>query len=318
MSERQSILITGASGFLGTWLANTAREQGLDLLGVDIVQPQRPEIWTHFTTHPSDRADFAALVGERKLRAVFHLAGSASVPQSVENPLGDFASLLPGTLSLLVYLARHQRDAHLVFFSSAATYGNPTLLPISESDPVAPISPYGIHKATAEFTIQHYARLFGFRASLLRLFSAYGEGLRKQVVWDICHKALAAKEKGEPSVPMHGTGDETRDFIHAADIAHAALLVAKNPSLSGTQILNVASGTETSIRTLAETVMRELKLDLQLAFNGVTRAGDPVNWRADVTKLRALGFAAKTDFPEGIARAVRWQTALHASPSAFQ
>jgi UDP-glucose 4-epimerase len=179
---------------------------------------------------------------------------------------------------------------------------------------VEPISPYGIHKAAAEFLVTHYARLHGLRASLLRMFSAYGEGLRKQVVWDLCRKVMAAQQDGTP-VTLHGTGDETRDFIHAADIARAALLVAQHPPASGTQIINIASGTETSIRTLAETVVQALGSKTAPAFNGARRAGDPVNWRADISRLRALGFAPAVPFVEGISKCVFWQKELLGSAS---
>ena len=285
------------------------------LLGVDIVAPRRPELFTAFATHPCDRADYSALIGGRKLTTVFHLAGAASVPQSVENPVGDFVSLLPGTVTLLAHLGKFQKDAHLILFSSAAVYGNPKQLPITEADELSPISPYGIHKATAEFAIAHYARLFGFRASLLRIFSAYGEGLRKQVVWDLCQRAMTALREGRREITLHGTGNETRDFVHVADVAQAGLLAAKNPPTAGTQILNVASGVETTIRSLAEGVRDNLGGDLQLAFNGVTRAGDPVNWRADVSRLQALGFNTTVPFADGIARCVRWQKNLAAENS---
>lgn len=314
MPEPQTILITGASGFLGTWLAEAARAQGLELLGVDIVAPRRPELWAGFAMQTCDRADYAALVGSRKLSAVYHLAGGASVPESVQNPAADFASLLPGTVELIVFLTRAQRDAHLLLFSSAAVYGNPAQLPVVETAPVEPISPYGIHKAAAEFLVTHYARLHGLRASLLRMFSAYGEGLRKQVVWDLCRKVMAAQQDGAPVI-LHGTGDETRDFIHAADIARAALLVAQHPPNSGTQIINIASGTETSIRTLAETVVQALGKNIAPSFNGARRAGDPVNWRADLSRLHALGFAPAVPFAEGITKCVLWQKDLLGSAS---
>lgn len=314
MPERETILITGAAGFLGTWLADAAHQQDLDLLGVDIVAPRRPELWAGFAMQSCDRADYGALVGGRKLRAVFHLAGSASVPESVRNPASDFASLLPGTLELLVYLGRAQAAAHLVLFSSAAVYGNPACLPITEDSAIAPISPYGIHKAAAEFLVAHYARLHGLPASVLRVFSAYGEGLRKQVVWDLSQKALVAQRDGG-AIVLHGTGDETRDFIHAADIARAALLVAQHPPASGTQILNIASGEETSIRQLAETVLAALGAPVPLSFNGARRAGDPVNWRAGVSRLQALGFTPSVPLAEGIGRSVRWQAQLHGQSS---
>ena len=180
---------------------------------------------------------------------------------------------------------------------------------MAETAPIAPISPYGIHKAAAEFLMTHYARISGLRASTLRIFSAYGEGLRKQVVWDLCHRAMAARGDTD-TIPLYGTGGETRDFIHAADIARAALLVAQHPPASGTQIINVASGQETSIRTLAESVVRALGVKVKLAFDGARRPGDPVNWRADVSRLSALGFAPSVPFDDGIARCVQWQKEL--------
>jgi UDP-glucose 4-epimerase len=304
-----SILITGASGFLGTWLGEAAHAQGCELIGVDIVAPRRPELWSGFAMQTCDRADYAALIGSRQLGAVFHLAGGASVPESVQNPAADFASLLPGTVELLVYLSRAQRDAHLLLFSSAAVYGNPVQLPVAETALVAPISPYGIHKAAAEFLIAHYARVYGLRASMLRMFSAYGEGLRKQVVWDLCRKVMAAQRDGS-ALTLHGTGNETRDFIHASDIARAALLVAQHPPASGSQVINIASGEETSIRTLAESILRVLGVQAQLTFNGMRRAGDPANWCADVSRLRTLGFAPSVPFTDGIIRCVRWQKEL--------
>lgn len=306
MPEREYILITGASGFLGTWLADAAHAQGFGLLGLDVVDPQRPKIFSGFTTQRCEKADFPALIGDRKLHSVFHLAGGASVPQSVDDPVGDYNSLLPGTVALLGHLARHRRDAHLVLPSSAAVYGNPTSLPVKESAAINPISPYGVHKAAAEFIIAHYARLFRLRASVLRIFSAYGEGLRKQVVWDLCRKILAAQESGESSISMHGNGNETRDFIHAADIARAALLVAAHPPQEGMQVFNVASGIETSIRSLAEDVTRALGCDIKITFNGVSRPGDPANWRADIGPLKELGFVLSVSFKDGIGRAARW------------
>jgi UDP-glucose 4-epimerase len=314
MPDHGTILITGASGFLGTWLADAAHQQGFELLGVDIVAPRRPELWRGFAMQSCDRANYTALVGGLKLSAVFHLAGAASVPESVKNPAADFASLLPGTVELLVFLSRAQPDAHLILFSSAAVYGNPVRLPVREDAVVAPISPYGIHKAAAEFLVSHYARLHGLRASILRVFSAYGEGLRKQVVWDLCQKAMTAQREGG-AIALHGTGEETRDFIHATDIARAALLVAQHPPTSGTQVVNIASGAETSIRQLAEMVLRALGSSVAPAFNGARRAGDPMNWRANTGRLQTLGFSPSVSLADGIARSVRWQAQLHGQSS---
>ena len=310
MPEHDYCLITGASGFLGTWLAREASLQGWRLIGVDIVAPQRPELFESFATTACDRADIDTLVGHRRLRAVFHLAGGASVPQSVENPMADFSSLLPGTMAVLAYMARCQREAHLVLYSSASVYGNPAELPIGEADRISPVSPYGIHKAMAEFAVSEYARLYELRASFLRIFSAYGEGLRKQVIWDVCQKIMAAVREGRDEIILHGTGEETRDFVHACDVARAAILIAKNPPAGHVQAFNVAAGVETSIRGLAEKMLSVLNSKVRLAFNGMMRKGDPLNWRADTRHLRNLGFQPEVSIEEGIRRSVSWQTSL--------
>lgn len=318
MAPTKTMLITGASGFLGTWLAEAAHAQGFTLLGVDIAAPRRPELFAAFSMHPCDRVDYASLFADYQVSVVFHLAGAASVPQSVENPVGDFASLLPGTVCLLAYLTKHHPEVHLVMFSSAAVYGNPSQLPIRETDPLRPISPYGIHKAAAEFLIDHYARLSGLRASVLRIFSAYGEGLHKQVVWDLCQKVMLALRDCQSELKLHGTGDETRDFLHASDVARAALLVAEQPPATGTQVFNIASGVETSIRSLAMAICGSLGTNLTLTFTGAARAGDPVNWRADVSQLNELGFLSGTSLLEGVQRCVQWQRTLAANPALQQ
>jgi UDP-glucose 4-epimerase len=105
---------------------------------------------------------------------------------------------------------------------------------------------------------------------------------------------------------MHGHGNETRDFIHAADIARAALLVAARPPLEGVQLFNVGSGIETSIRSLAQEVMNALGCDFKITFNGVSRPGDPANWCADITPLKKIGFTPSVSVEAGIGRAARW------------
>jgi UDP-glucose 4-epimerase len=310
MLNKHTVLITGASGFLGTWLADAAYSQGYELLGVDIVAPRRPEIFAAFAIHSCDQIDYTSLIGNRRLAGVFHLAGAASVLQSVENPVGDFTSLLPGTVAVLAYLAQHQPRTHLILFSSAAVYGNPVHIPVSEDEVLAPISPYGIHKATAEFMAQKYGHLVGFPVTVLRIFSAYGIGLRRQVLWDITQQALSATRHGRPEIVLHGTGNETRDFIHAKDIARAALLMLNHPSQKGFQVVNLASGQETSIRQLAKLVCAALGSELKISYNGIVRPGDPINWQANVSLLSTFGFSPEIALADGVTTCVHWQQTL--------
>jgi len=303
---RKRALITGASGFIGSWLADAARETGLELFGIDLQTPSKPQIWADFITGACENVDFDRVFGEQHIDLVFHLAGGASVPASVRDPFSDFSSLLPGTARLVAHLIKRGSRPHLIFFSSAAVYGNPEKLPISEDHPLKPISPYGIHKATAEAMLQQYARAYELPVSIMRIFSAYGPGLRKQILWDVGQRALQAVANKEKTIALHGTGSETRDFIYVSDLADAALLVASKPPKSGLQILNVSSGSETSIAEVSEHLIASLGLNIEVNFNGNTRSGDPCNWHADTGRLCNLGFQKKINTSVGILRVAEW------------
>jgi UDP-glucose 4-epimerase len=294
-SSSPNVLITGAAGFLGTYLGELCAERGFSLFGIDSNPPVRPEAWQGFRRTRTEAADFVGLLDGVRLDYAFHLSGSASVPLSVATPRVDFDKLLPGTAALLDFLRAHQPSAHAVLFSSAAVYGNPRSLPVFEDAPLVPISPYGVHKLVAETLWMHTARIQGLRASVIRIFSAFGAGLRKQLFWDVVRKYSRWKRGETPDVEMFGTGDETRDFVHARDVARAAVAVAER---STGAIVNVASGEEVSIRAATRML---LGAEVPVRFNGQSRPGDPLNWRADVSRLRALGWEPKV----GVAEALR-------------
>ncbi|HUP04108.1 MAG TPA: NAD-dependent epimerase/dehydratase family protein [Bryobacteraceae bacterium] len=300
------VLITGAAGFLGGYVADACRQAGYSVIGADIHAPYPGSQWEEFRAEACETVDWESLLGGREVTAVVHLAGGASVPDSVREPYRDFMLSLPGTAKLLSYCAQRLPSAHFILFSSAAVYGNPQRLPIGESTAVAPVSPYGVHKACAEFLVESYARLYGLQASILRVFSAYGPGLKKQLFWDLARRALEASARGESTVRMHGSGNETRDFIYSADIAAAALRIADLPRQPGCRRFNIASGQATSIREAAALLVDRLGLDLELAFDGAPRDGDPLYWQADVTKAAEIGFRATMSLSDGLAEVARW------------
>jgi UDP-glucose 4-epimerase len=306
LSDDRFVLITGASGFLGTYLAEACREAGHRVLGIDIRAPRQGIQWADFWIQSCESVEWEHFLRSRAVKVVFHLAGGASVPESVQYPYEDFVSSVPGTVKLLSYITRHDPSIHLVFFSSAAVYGNPRECPVAEGAPALPISPYGIHKAGSELLLQHYARLYSLRTSILRVFSAFGPGLEKQLFWDLATRAFRAVGLGEKSMTVHGTGLESRDFIFATDIARAALAVANRPGLTGCECFNVASGRETTIAEAASRLIEHLAIDLKLVFSGIVRPGEPLNWRADVTKLTATGFEPQVSLSDGIRTLADW------------
>ena len=141
---------------------------------------------------------------------------------------------------------------------------------------------------------------FYVRIRSIRIFSAYGNGLRKQLLWDIYQKY-----QNTGRIELFGTGDETRDFIHVSDIVRAIELILAYDGPEN--IINVANGEEVSIRELAEIYAGKLGADADVvSFNGMVKEGDPRNWRADISLLKRLGYEKHMALSDGIEAYVEW------------
>jgi UDP-glucose 4-epimerase len=277
-------LVAGSHGFLGRWIS-----AALETAGWTVTRAGRPD-----QEIPSP--EFDRLLADARPKLVVHCAGPASVPASVEDPDSDRAASVGVTTQLVERLSALPSRPRLVFISSAAVYGEPRDLPVGEDAPFAPISPYGRHRVECEAAV----RSGGLPAVTMRIFSAYGEGLRRQVLWDIAQRALA----GGP-VELLGTGEESRDFVHASDVGRAVVVAATGASFAG-EAYNLASGIETRIADLAEMLVQALAVDERPVFTGVGRSGDPMRWQADIGALRALGFEPQVPLAEGVERYAAW------------
>jgi UDP-glucose 4-epimerase len=302
--EPGSILITGAAGFIGRYIAREFAHLGCKVTGLDLYLPSPDflEGWNFSVFEPVDlvQQDLTGLLLRTRPAVLVHAAGSASVPASMNAPLADFMSSAVVLFRVLDALRCCAPDCRLIFLSSAAVYGNPRHLPVTENDPCSPISPYGFHKVLCEKIMQEFQSIYGLKVCSARIFSAYGEGLRRQVLWDICQKALRG-----PVVELLGTGNETRDFIHVTDIARAIVALAKNARFEA-EAYNLASGVEVSIRELANLLIEALDRDCDLHFDGVIREGDPLRWRADVSRLHSLEYLPAVTIEHGAVSYCQW------------
>ena len=295
-------IITGVSGFLGRYVTQHFSEQGWTVTGIDNGSPENAPL-SLLSSYYSLKLPDAALHDVLRKHApdvCIHCAGSASVGQSVNDPVRDFYANTVLTFEVLNALRLHAPRCKFILLSSAAVYGNPQTLPVSETHSPAPISPYGFHKWQCEQLCREFAEVYGLPTASLRIFSAYGPGLHRQVLWDICRKVIVQK-----SLTLQGTGKESRDFIHALDIARAIQIVSSKAPLRG-EVYNLASGQEVTIKELAGMILNALDSTIPPLFDGVLPAGTPLNWRADISKLSSLGFAVSIPLQQGVKSFVTW------------
>jgi UDP-glucose 4-epimerase len=281
----KTALVTGAAGFIGTAVvrALTAAGYTVRIAG------------TGSRSDPLTPERIAALDG---FELLVHCAGGSSVGASLQDPLGDFEKTVPPVARLLEHVRTRMPGARVVLVSSAAVYGDAEQLPTSETCRIAPLSPYGSHKRMCEELCLSYGRNHGVASVIVRLFSVYGPGLRKQLLWDACRKARAG------DVTFAGTGNEERDWLHVDDAASLILAAASHAAPEVT-IVNGASGTAVRVRDVVGQICRELGAPAP-RFSGSARPGDPQRYVADITRARALGWSPQIDIVRGISQFVAW------------
>ncbi|MGI0134331.1 MAG: NAD-dependent epimerase/dehydratase family protein [Candidatus Micrarchaeaceae archaeon] len=231
---------------------------------------------------------------------VFHLAGGASVGESLERPREDFRRTVEATSQLLEWVRRNARSCRVVAASSAAVYGSGS--GISEDMPALPRSPYGVHKLMMEQLCRYYSETFGLSTASVRLFSVYGPGLRKQLIWDLCCKLVGSNGC---SVRLDGTGKERRDWLHVADAVRLLTLVQDICSTDSPPI-NGGSGRGTTVEEISRTVCNLWGCTSSVEFSGIVRPGDPADLVADTTRSQDLGFQPITALEGGIREVVEW------------
>lgn len=296
--KMKKVLIIGSKGFIGHHTYQMLQYQpGLLCWACDVVVDYNDP---NYSVIDSSNSDFNELFEAESFDFCINCSGAASVPDSLKHPLRDFALNTFNVIKLLDAIRKHAPHCRFVNLSSAAVYGSPTSLPVAETASSQPMSPYGQHKLMAEDLCREYYDYFGVASCSLRIFSAYGPGLRKQLLWDIFQKTLHTD-----SIQLFGTGKESRDFVFISDIVRAIALVMERGEFDA-RTYNLASGTETTVQEVVSELLPALGYTGNYLFSGSNRSGDPINWRADISRLAGLGFTPSVTVQEGINYYVTW------------
>jgi len=311
------VLVTGGAGFIGSHMADRLLADGHAVRVIDNESTgfrHNVPAGVHYikgdVAVPADLE--RAFAGG--LDAVFHIAGQASTIRSFDDPGADLRTNVQGTIGVLQQCIK-QRVGRLIYASSMTAYGHPTDLPVKVSEPLKPVSYYGISKLAAELYVRATAGRndldFEFHATCFRMFNVYGERQSLTNPYQgVVAIFIANMLRGEP-ITIFGDGEQSRDFVYIADVVDAWVGALEDPA-AHEQVFNLGTGTRRSVHEL---------IDAVLAAHGKTRAGYDVRYdkerpgdqrhmQADISQTSAqLGWRPGVDFREGMARTVRWAEA---------
>lgn len=299
---KKNILITGAYGFIGRYVAKECKLQNYYVIGIGHGRWSSYE-YKEWGIDEWYECDITIKNLEKYITtdiyAIIHCAGGSTVRFSIENPMLDFEKSVWSSHYILEYIRKYSINTKLVYVSSAAVYGLSNKLPLKENEILNPISPYGYHKKIVEELCKMYANQYGINIIIGRLFSVYGSELKKQLLWDACKKI---KDK---NMQFFGTGEETRDWIHVIDVAKY-LVYAINKADDLCDIVNIASGKNISVKKVLDLLFEYYATKQKPIFNGIVDKGNPKDYLADVSKIKTWHIKQRFSLEQGIKDYVRW------------
>jgi len=335
--SQDSVLITGAAGFIGFALAQRLLQRSRAVVGLDSVNDYYdPALknariavlskFNNFSFHKIDLADrkrVETMFRNGEFGPVVHLAAQAGVRYSLQNPHAYLDANLAGFLNVLEG-CRHRKTEHLVFASSSSVYGANTRLPFSVHDNVDhPISLYAATKKANELMAHTYSHLYGLPATGLRFFTVYGPWGRPDMAMYVFAKAIS---EGQP-IRLFNQGHMRRDFTYIDDVVEALERViprvpAKgslpphgelDPAISDAswRIYNIGNNRSVEVLRVVELLEKEFGCKAKIELTPM-QAGDVAETCADIDDLmRDVGFCPATSIEDGVRNFVAWYREYH-------
>lgn len=295
------ILIIGSKGFIGSnLLLLFTNNSSHYCFGCDIAEDYKND--NYFYINPKF-ISFDDIFKKNKFDICINCSGSANVSESITNPLNDFDLNVNNVAKILSSIKNYNSNCKFINLSSAAVYGSPKFLPIKELNQLIPISPYGSNKILSEQLCLDYFNYFKIPTVSLRIFSAYGPGLRKQIFWDWYNKS-----KINNVTLLNGSGNESRDFIYIDDLVRVIDLVIKFSSFEG-NCINVANGEEIFINEIAEFYFNCLNKKYSFSCNNYSF--NPTNWKADISVIKGWGYKKSISIENGLKKYIEWVKELN-------
>ncbi|MCL2641982.1 MAG: GDP-mannose 4,6-dehydratase [Candidatus Bathyarchaeota archaeon] len=271
----KKIMVTGGAGFIGFHLSKALASLTDNLTIYDNLSSGKMENVLDVPEAKfvkGDILDLKTLLLQERMDLIYHLAAQVVVPYSMENPMEDFDTNAKGTLCVLEKARKD--DAKVVFASSAAVYGNPSVFPTPESFGFHPFSCYGLSKVVGEEYCQMYREQYGLDIVITRFANVYGSRCH-----GVIHDFLDKLVKNPDRLEIIGTGQQCRDFVHVSDVVDALVKVGSMDSVVG-EVYNLGFGKTVSVFELAKMMLAIMGLEDKTVVTTTN-----VSWHGDVTKI---------------------------------
>ena len=305
------VLVTGGAGFIGSHLVRACLEAGEDVRVFDDFSSGRSDnlrdLSGEIEVVEASLVDLEALErATRGCEVVYHHAAIASVPRSVEDPVGTHAVNATGTLHVLE-AARRAGARRVVYASSSAVYGDDERLPKHEDMQARPRSPYALQKWTGESYCEQYARLYGLESVSLRYFNVFGPRQDPKSMYagviPLFASALCAGQRPR----IFGDGLQSRDFVYVCDVVAANRAAAQTRTAVSGEPVNIGRGERTTLLELLALCATALGVPTPAPSFEAERPGDVRHSQADVSRAaERLGFRARVPLAAGLRETVRW------------
>lgn len=284
-------VVTGGAGFIGSHLAWKLHQEGVETVVLDDlstghcenIRSEEAGVLKLVQGSVADGA-FVEQVCDRA-DVVFHLAAIASVPKTMADAVGCHAVNFVGTLNVLEAI-RRKGGGKVVLASSAAVYGDQGTIPQRETDPLIPLSPYGVDKAASELACHAYFSSYGVRSTSLRFFNVYGPRQDPSSPYSGVISLFANAAVGGDGVRVYGNGEQSRDFVFVGDVVEA-LFRAGVDGMGDGAVLNIGTGRAFSLNLLLN-ILRELSGSAIPAWHCAPRQGDIRHSVADIERAGAV------------------------------
>lgn len=318
---QETVVVTGGAGFIGSHTVEQLVRQGCRVVVVDDFSSGKranlAAIKDHerLTVIEADVSDglWSCLAGyvqkHGPVQRIIHLAAQTSVVRSVESPLHDLRANYTSTMNIADY-ARRTHAKRLVFASSAAIYGDVETVPVQESQPPAPLSPYGLHKLASEQCLRYHALVHNIPATAFRFFNVYGPRQDPNSPYTGVISIFINRALQNLPLTIFGDGAQTRDFVFVGDIARMLAKAALSDRL-GFSLANLGTGNATSVTQLAQEVVRLCNSTSTIHY-GAARPGEIKHSLAAITQAREqLDYAPEVALAEGLEQTVNWYRSAH-------